>query len=625
MRDGLEFDDGLEITTDTQLPVVQAGGGYEGASRMSRELASWNPVVMPADNEINDDKLLIDARSRDIIRNDAYATGAMSIHRDSIVGSRFALNSRPNWRVLGLDDKWAEEFQTEVETKFMLWAESPANWVDAARYNTLTGLVRLAIGVFVYSGEVLATAEWLKQSDRPYRTALQMIDLDRLSNPQDQSDTTYLRRGVERDRYGAPIAYHIRASHPGERFFNASAELWKWKRVPVRKPWGRLQVIHILEQWRPDQTRGIAEMVSALKTMRMTSKFQDIVLQNAVLNASYAATIESELPPEAAYAQLGGGDPSAMNEWANNFLAQVAEFSGNSRNLHVDGVKIPHLYPGTKLKLLNAGTPGGIGTGFEEALLRHTAAGLGLSYEQFSRDYTKTNYSSARASMNETWKYMQARKKVVADRFATHIFCLWLEEALNRGEIESLPRNAPNFYEGLNKEAYTQCEWIGASRGQIDELKETEAAVLRIEKGLSTYEEECARLGKDFRDVFAQRAREKRMMTEQDIVPISQQPKPEPSAPKEDSTKALVSLAAEGISSFAKAFANRPADQIINNISVPAAQLPEQPPINVSVAPPSITVNMGGKKKRTFIEDDQGRVIGSIDEDQFDDEEDDEA
>ena len=58
------------------------------------------------------------------------------------------------------------------------------------------------------------------------------------------------------------------------------------------------------------------------------------------------------------------------------------------------------------------------------------------------------------------------------------------------------------------KEAYCACTWIGASRGQIDELKETQAAILRIKSGLSTYEIESAKLGNDYREIFEQRARE---------------------------------------------------------------------------------------------------------------------
>jgi len=481
------------------------GGAYEGASRIARETATWYPSLRSPDREISPSKVMLDARGRDMMRNDGLTHGASMIHRDSIVGGEYRLNAQPNWKLLGLTEAWAESFQEYVENAFHLWAESPNCYPDAARVNTFTGLVRLAVGGFVPTGEVLATAEWLRRRDCPYRTAVQMVHLDRLSNPWDTDDTATLRRGVERDTYGAPIAYHIRMGHPNDSYDMSSIE---WKRVPARKPWGRVQVIHIFEQMQPDQSRGVAEMVSVLKEMRMTKKFHEITLQNAVINATYAATIESELPREAAYQQLGEGGTA---KWAEDYLTAIGEYVGDSKNVHIDGAKIPHLFPGTKLKLQPAGTPGGVGTGFEESLLRHIAAGLGLSYEQFSRDYTKTNYSSARASMNETWKYMQARKKVVADRFANHVYMLWLEEQFALGLVP-MPQNAPNFWEGLNKEAYGECSWIGASRGQIDELKETESAILRIDRGLSTYEAECSRLGDDFRKVFAQRAREQALM-----------------------------------------------------------------------------------------------------------------
>lgn len=506
-----------EVQVISPVSDVNAAGGMEGASQLSRELATWFAPTSSPDALINPAKETVDARSRDMTINDGYAIGAMAIHKDSIVGSQFKLNASPAFAQLGKDEVWAEEFQSEVEAKFTLWAESMNHWPDASRNNTLTGLVRLAVGTHFMCGEVLAAVEWIKSSGRPYYTAIQMLETDRLCNPEDADDTLFLRRGVERNRYGEAIAYHIRQGYKND--FYADTASYKWKRVEARKPWGRIQMIHLLEQMRPDQTRGVSEMVSVLKQMKMTQKFQDVVLQNAVLNATYAATIESELPPEAAYSQIGQG---GTNSQAVEFLKQVAAYTGSAKNLQIDGVKVPHLFPGTKFKLLNAGSPGGVGETFEQSLLRHTAAGLGLSYEQFSRDYTQTNYSSARASANETYKYMQARKKAVADKFATHVYALWLEEAMNAGDIDSITKDMPNFYEGMNKEAYTRCTWIGSSRGQIDELKETQAAVMRITSGLSTFEEEIARGGKDYREVFAQRAREKRTLEQLDIVPNEQ-------------------------------------------------------------------------------------------------------
>jgi len=498
--------------TEITVKSDQVDGGYDGASRFSRELASWAPPIRSADADLNPEKPQLDARSRDLARNEAYVLGGVQVHRDSIVGGQYVLNAQPNYEVLGATEAWAEEFQAIVESKFGLWAESSENWPDASRINTLTGLVRLAVGIHTFSGEVLATAEWLRSAyaRRPYNTAIQFVDLDRLTNPNDRSDTMLLRRGVEKDRYGAPTAYHIRLDHPNAAYMNA--ERYQWRRVPARKPWGRIQVIHLYEQTRPDQSRGVADMVSALKEMKMTRRFRDVTLQNAVLQATYAASIESDLPTETLWEQLGSVD---INDDANpvaKYMTQLAQYAGGSKALHIDGVKIPHLFPGTKLKLQPTGTPGGVGTTFEQSLLRYIASALGLSYEQLSRDYTNTNYSSARASMVETWKSMQAKKKMIADRFATIVYSLWLEEAIAMGEVPLPPGKGPeHFYEGLNKEAYCQCEWIGASRGQIDEYKETQAAVLRIQNQLSTYEDEIARTGKDFRRVFRQAAREQKL------------------------------------------------------------------------------------------------------------------
>lgn len=481
------------------------GGAYEGSSRHSRELALWTPPVRSADGDMTGQKEILNARSYDLKRNDGYINGAVATHKDSIVGSHFKLNARPNIKSLGLDEGWAKEFQEVAESEFTLYAESTNCWVDAARVNTLTSMIRLVVGTYALGGESLATAEWIRKNSRPYNTAIQLVDPDRLSNPNNISDTEKLRGGVLRDHYGERKTYYVRTNHPGDHYNRVQR---RWKPVPVRKPWGRLQVIHNMEQLRIDQTRGVGDMVSILKEMKMTKKFQDITLQNAVVNATYAAAIESELPSAEAYETLGFKNGS---DWAEDYLTQIAEYTGNSKNMHIDGVKIPHLYPGTKLNLLSPGDPGGVGSEFEQSLLRHVAAGLGLSYEQFSRDYTQTNYSSARASMGETFKFMQSRKKIVADNFASHVYALWLEEAIAKGTVP-LPRNAPNFYEGLNKEAYAGCSWIGASRGQIDELKETQAAALRIRYNLSTLEKECGRFGEDYRDVLTQRAREKTLL-----------------------------------------------------------------------------------------------------------------
>ncbi|MGR9169636.1 phage portal protein [Rhizobium sp. KDH_Rht_773_N] len=490
-----------------------ASDAYDGASRFSKELASYSPAIRSADADMLPAKQLADARTRDTTRNDAYVAGGATLRKDNIVGSYFMLNAKASSKILfgKEDDKWESDYQEEVEEKFGLWAESLDNWPDAARTNTLTGLVRMAVDTHTVYGEALASVEWLRDQPRMFNTAIQMIDTDRLSTPPEFAGDPMVRGGIRRNQYGAPQTYYVRMAHPSDWM---SIDSYKWKAIDIRKPWGRLQMIHIFEQLRPDQSRGISAMVAALSEMKMTKNFRQMVLQQAVMYASYAATIESELPTEAIFAQIGGDNmtpetvQAALNGYMGGHYATLDQFMTGAKNLHVNGLKIPHLPPGTKFKMQAPGQGGPLGSEFEQSLLRHIAAALGVSYEQLSKDYSKTNYSSARAAMTETYKAMLSIKRMVADRFASHVYALWLEEAINKGEITSVRRNMPSFYEKQFKDAYTACDWVGASRGQVDELKETQAAILRINNGLSDLETENARLGADWRKRMRQMKRE---------------------------------------------------------------------------------------------------------------------
>ena len=513
--------------TETMVPVTseRMGGAYEAADRRNRETATWVPALQSPDADILPGKPLADARALDIFRNDAFVAAGAALHKDSVIGAQYLLNARPAIEALGLDETWETEFQEEVETKFSLWAESHRNWIDASRRNTFTSMLRLAVGVYLHSGEVLMTSEWINRSrePRPYNTAYQMIEAGRLSDPRDRFDfNKRIRGGIQFDSYGSPIAYYIRRpSVTYGRFSYAGYEPHTWSRIRAFNSFGRPQVFHILEQQRPGQSRGISQLVAALKEMRTTKRFRDLVLQKAALNASFFASIESEIPTAEIFAKMGAVSAEsvekATQEYAEGFLGAVASYSEAGRAMQMDGVRIPHFFPGTKLEMNSTATPDGVGDDFEAALLRYIAANLDVSYEELSKDYRNTSYSAARAGMLSTWKSAQSRKKMVVDRLATLMFRNWFEEALNVGNIDTMNAAVvPNFYD--NQEAFLRCSWIGAARGQIDELKETQAATLRVRHGLTTYEEELSRQGKDWREQFKQRQREKELAEELGIT-----------------------------------------------------------------------------------------------------------
>lgn len=525
------------------MTITIDGGAIEGASRNSRETFLWDPSRRPIDAIISPIKERADARARDMGRNEGVIHGAVALHRDNIVGSQFRLIYQPDMDYLsymnaGFNSSWLETAQDVIEARFRLIADSNRCWLDAQGVNTFTGQIRLAVGVFTLSGEYIGTVEYDGDKRRPVGTNLQIVNPDRLCNPDGVTDSVVLRRGIERTQSGKPIAYNFLLSDKYTPYIDA--QHFRWKRVPAELNWGRKQVIHIYETEQPDQSRGLADMVAALKEIQMFKQFKEIVLQSAVVNATYAATIESELPATAIANALGDADGNVSQAVYAAYKAHMGglgAWMSEANNVRIDGAMIPQLYPNTKLNMLPVKTAGGVGTDFEAALLRHICAGLGLSYEALSRDFSKTNYSSARAALGVQRQFMESRKKHLADRLASEVFTLVMEEFMADGEIP-MPRGvgADFFYadRGIAKEALCRCEWIGSGAGQIDEVKETEAAALRIRSGLSSWRIECSRLGFDVRQVWDALEREKKDAESRGLVfdmSVRGSPLPDPASP----------------------------------------------------------------------------------------------
>lgn len=137
-------------------------------------------------------------------------------------------------------------------------------------------------------------------------------------------------------------------------------------------------------------------------------------------------------------------------------------------------------------------------------MLRNAAAATGLSAQQLSNDWSDVNYSSARGALLEAWKTLSRRRHDFGVGFGQPIVAAFAEEAMEVDDLP-LPAGAPAFH--LFRGAYTRAKWMGPGRGVIDSLKERQGAVLGMDSGLSTLEDEAGEMGgSDWRENVAQRA-----------------------------------------------------------------------------------------------------------------------
>lgn len=507
----------VQILHPNGRPAREQMSSWQGAgSGFGGQLDRWKPSLKTLDAALLPQLDLGNARAEDVTRNNAFAANGVQLHIDNIVGHLFRLSYKPRWRRLGITDADARSFAQDVEAWWTEYAEDPIGcWLDVERKRTATMMVREAVATHTRLGEIMGAAEWMERRGTSMRTAIKLVSPKRVSNPNGTSDTATLRHGLEFDRGGAMVAAWVRqGSVGGLGLGNGMGN--EWTRIERETRFGRPKFIHVFEPTEDGQSRGANQFLAVLEQSHMLPKLQHTKLQNAIVNAMYAATIESELGTEAALEIIGAGTEGTNN--IANYLMAVNSFH-NGAKLSMNGVKVPHLWPGEKLNLQTSGNVDNGFTDLESSILRWMSAGLNVPYEPFARDYRQSTYSSARASMMEGWRYYMGRRKVIAARFATMMFVLAFEEALQRKELR-LPRNASRgFYEA--KSAWCNCEWIGSGRLAIDGLKEVKEAVLRIESGLSTYEKELALLGEDYQETFAQQVRETQERREAGLPPPS--------------------------------------------------------------------------------------------------------
>ena len=339
-----------------------------------------------------------------------------------------------------------------------------------------------------------------------YATAIQVIDPDRLSNPQNQYDNQTMRGGVQVDHLGAPQAYYIRRAHLGD-WFNAG-DAMTWDLIPRETEWGRPLVVHSFVADRAGQHRGgIGIFNPVMQRLKMLTQYDGAELDQAVIGALFGAYIESPFDPQVVASALGNGSELSA------YQTERAAYHTN-KNIALAGARIPHLFPGEKFTTVEAKHPATQFADFQATFLRNVASATGMSYEQVSSDWSKSNYSSARGALLEAWKTMSRRRAHFVTSFANPIFSAFTEESFDVDGLP-LPSGAPDFVECRG--AYSACKWLGPSRGVIDVVKEVQGSMLSMEAGLSTLEEQGSELGVDWEENLDQRAREIRAFKDRGI------------------------------------------------------------------------------------------------------------
>lgn len=485
-------------------------GAYYSGGRRKRALKEWVTSSGDADSDISPDLGDLRTDSRDLVRTNPLATGAIKTKVTSVVGTGLTLKSRIDRGVLGLNEDAADEWENHTEAEWELFSNSTG--CDVEDTSNFSHVQELSFRSTLENGDVFVLTPMKKSPMRPYSLQLQLIEADRVCNKDNVSDSETLSGGVEREKYGgAPVKYHVLKGHPGNMWSKSN----EWEEIGARGPkTGRRNILHLFHKVRIGQSRGVPDLAPVIETLKQLSRYTEAEISAAVISAFFTVFVTSE---------YGGAEGMFKNFGTMQPQTDIGG-KASDKDFKMGSGAIVDLATGEDVKFANPQRPNHMFDQFVLSICRQIGAAIELPFEILVKNFTNS-YSASRAALLEAWKFYVGRRKWLADSLCRPVYELWLTEAVLMGRVV-----APGFISGdpLIKSAWLGSEWIGAAKGAIDEQKEVTAARDRVEMGVSTLDEETISLtGGDWEKKHPQRAKEHQMRKEAGLIAEERTPENE--------------------------------------------------------------------------------------------------
>jgi lambda family phage portal protein len=475
------------------------------------------------------------AGSRDMWMNTPIAIAALKRVRTNVVGYGLSLQSTIDRGFLGLTDEEADAWEDNVEREFALWAQSKE--CDVRRTSTFEDLQAVALMSTLMSGDCFVLLPSVKRPNMPYDLRVQLLEADFVCNPPTQEETNSFAGGIQNDQWGAPTKYWVKyfpqnLSIYASAFIGFNSMLGDWKGIPAfGAKTGRRNVLHLFEVDRPGQRRGVPFLAPILETLKQLTRLSEAELMAAVVT-SYLTVFVKDVPGQLPFntGYLPGMSPLDPATQPGGSGVATASRPQDANKLVLGSGSIGMLDKNQEVQVVDPTRPNALFDNFFTAICKQIGAATEVPYEQLLLVFG-SSYSASRAALLEAWKFYRKWRAWMARNFCNPIYQEFLTEAVLKGRI-----SAPGFFDDpAIRAAWCGAEWNGAGQGQIDPLKETQAALGRIGGNLSSHEQEAVAIdGRDWVSTVTRLGREKKKIEKLGLTMTTGQEKPVPEPPDDE-------------------------------------------------------------------------------------------
>lgn len=398
---------------------------YEGA-RVTRRTSGWTAAGTSATAEIVPSIAMLRNRSRDLVRNNPYARRAVAKLVSSAIGT--GIMAGPAAPADKVWKQWCNQADFEGQLDFY----GLQTLIGRTMFESGECLVRRIREGSGYGGEV------------PLK--IQVLEPDYIDNTRwgPVAGGNYIIAGIEVDPQGRKVAFWLWDRHPGEYLILPNSLLSK--RVPAS------EILHIYEKERPGQLRGAPRLAVSMMKLRDLDEYEEAELVRKKIEACFAAFVKS----------------SDISRPLGEATTTTDSSGVAKRTETLSPGMIEYMKPGEEVTFGSPSSASGYGD-YTATQLRAIAVGAGVTYEQLTGDFSRVNYSSARAAMLEFRELVELFRWVYFIPMACRpIFDWFVDAAWTAGKLRT------NQYDVV---------WTPPRWEYVDPLKDAQAEKLETISG----------------------------------------------------------------------------------------------------------------------------------------------
>lgn len=291
---------------------------------------------------------------------------------------------------------------------------------------------------------------------------LQSIESDFIQSPNLFDDTNgKIVEGVELSASGRPLGFHIATSGQPGNTSRVRGEDFVWNFKNTRLNRTAIRGVSVLAELAPllDQIDGTIEAV--VMAHRMSALF---------------GLIRHSDTPATSFNNLANTTTNADGNEQKSITLEPGMVAYVGQGEVIDQIRPEH--PSTNF------------SEFMSFLIRVAGLKLGLPLELALLDFSRTNYSSARASMEQAYRHFRVEQKMFARTVLSRIYRWRVSKWIKAGELEA------------RDDAWSHI-WTGQPWPYLDPQKEAEGSLVAIDGGLTTLTLELLKRGITFDEWLA--------------------------------------------------------------------------------------------------------------------------